>query len=57
VKVGDLVQLAPQSWHTGYDMLVGIVVECVGTRCEVLYTDGRCGNPMRDALEVLNESR
>ena len=52
-QIGDLVRLIPRNWHTGYDMLLGIVVGHVGFHCKVFYTDGRSGNPMRDALEVL----
>ena len=52
-QIGDLVRLIEQDWHTGYDLLLGIVIEQVGIRCRVFYTDGRMGDPMREALEVL----
>ena len=59
MKIGDLVQLKPQPWHTGYDLLVGIVVGdgFDVLRCRVVYTDGRVGDPMCEALEVVSENR
>ena len=52
-QIGDLVRLIEQDWHTGYDLLLGVVIEQVGIRCRVFYTDGRMGDPMREALEVI----
>ena len=52
-QIGDLVRLIEQPWHTGYDLLLGVVIEQVGIRCRVFYTDGRMGDPMREALEVM----
>ena len=52
-QIGDLVRLIEQEWHTGYDLLLGVVVEHIGIRCKVFYTDGRTGDPMREALEVI----
>ena len=52
-QIGDLVRLIKQPWHTGYDMLFGIVVEHHELHCKVFYTDGRMGRPMRETLEVL----
>jgi hypothetical protein len=34
-------------------MLLGVVIEQIGIRCKVFYTDGRTGDPMREALEVI----
>ena len=52
-QIGDLVRLIEQDWHTGYDLLLGVVIEQIGIRCRVFYTDGRMGDPMREALEVM----
>ena len=52
-QIGDLVRLIEQDWHTNYDLLLGVVVEHIGIRCKVFYTDGRMGDPMREALEVI----
>ena len=52
-QIGDLVRMIEQPWHTGYDLLLGVVIEQVGIRCRVFYTDGRTGEPMREALEVI----
>ena len=61
-KVGDLVRLDPEartvpslpasSWQ-----VVGLVVECVGIRCKVNWTNGVTTRPWRDVLEVINGSR
>jgi hypothetical protein len=60
--VGDLVRLDKlaqdeldaygQPWAN-----VGLVVECVGIRCKVDWTNGVTTRPMRSVLEVINESR
>ena len=60
--VGDLVRLDKlaqdeldahgQRWDN-----VGLVVECVGIRCKVDWTNGVTTRPMRSVLEVINESR
>lgn len=60
--VGDLVRLDElaqdeldaygQPWDN-----VGLVVECVGIRCKVDWTNGVTTRPMRSVLEVINESR
>jgi hypothetical protein len=52
-QIGDLVRLIERDWHTGYDLLFGVVIEQIGIRCRVFYTDGRMGDPMREALEVM----
>mgnify|MGYP006401653653 FL=1 len=52
-QIGDLVRLIERDWHTGYDLLLGVVIEQIGIRCRVFYTDGRMGDPMREALEVI----
>ena len=52
-QIGDLVRLIEQPWHENYDLLLGVIIEQVGIRCRVFYTDGRMGDPMREALEVL----
>jgi len=52
-QIGDLVRLIERDWHTGYDLLLGVVIEQIGIRCRVFYTDGRMGVPMREALEVI----
>ena len=61
-KVGDLVRLDKlaqdeldaygQPWAN-----VGLVVECVGIRCKVDWTNGTTTRPMRSVLEVINASR
>lgn len=61
-KVGDLVRLDPearteprasgQPWQD-----VGLVVECVGIRCKVNWTNGITTRPERDVLEIINASR
>ncbi len=60
--VGDLVRLDKlaqdeldaygQPWAN-----VGLVVECVGIRCKVDWTNGTTTRPMRSVLEVINASR
>ena len=60
--VGDLVRLDKlaqgeldaygQPWAN-----VGLVVECVGIRCKVDWTNGITTRPMRSVLEVINASR
>ena len=60
--VGDLVRLDKlaqeeldaygQPWDN-----VGLVVECVGIRCKVDWTNGATTRPMRSVLEVINASR
>jgi len=52
-QIGDLVRLIERDWHTGYDLLLGVVIEQVGIRCRVFYTDGGVGDSMREALEVI----
>jgi len=52
-QIGDLVRLIERDWHTDYDRLIGVVIEQIGIRCRVFYTDGRMGDPMREALEVI----
>ena len=61
-KVGDLVRLdrLAQNELDGYEQPwdnVGLVVECVGIRCKVSWTNGMITRPMRDVLEVINEHR
>ena len=61
-KVGDLVRLdrLAQNELDGYEQPwdnVGLVVECVGIRCKVSWTNGMITRPMRDVLEVINGSR
>ena len=61
-KVGDLVRLDKlvqdeldaygQPWAN-----VGLVVECVGIRCKVDWTNGVTTRPMRSVLEIINASR
>ncbi len=61
-KIGDLVRLDNlaqdeldaygQPWAN-----VGLVVECVGIRCKVDWTNGTTTRPMRSVLEIINESR
>ena len=61
-KVGDLVRLDPEA-RTELDASgqpwqgVGLVVECVGIRCKVDWTNGITTRPMRSVLEVINGSR
>ena len=57
-QIGDLVRIIQsetvQRVHNpGRTNKIGVVVEHIGIRCKVFYTDGRAGNPMREALEVL----
>jgi hypothetical protein len=61
-KIGDLVKLdnlaqdelgaCGQPWEN-----VGLVVECVGIRCKVDWTNGTTTRPMRSVLEIISESR
>lgn len=61
-KIGDLVKLDNlaqdeldaygQPWEN-----VGLVVECVGIRCKVDWTNGTTTRPMRSVLEIISESR
>jgi hypothetical protein len=61
-KIGDLVRLDNlaqdelgaygQPWEN-----VGLVVECVGIRCKVDWTNGTTTRPMRSVLEIISESR
>lgn len=53
-KIGDLVQLKdPFEGHDGWHSPPGVIVECVGIRCKVVYVDGVTGHPKREDLEVL----
>ena len=61
-KIGDLVKLDNlaqdeldaygQPWEN-----VGLVVECVGIRCKVDWTNGTTTRPMRSVLEIVNAAR
>ena len=63
-KIGDLVMLGKLAqdeldFHlkAKYQHAVGLVVECVGIRCIVSWTDGAKTIPMRESLEIINEGR
>jgi hypothetical protein len=61
-KVGDLVRLdnLAQEEQDAYGQPwdnFGLVVECVGIRCKVRWTNGMTTRPMRSVLEVINASR
>jgi hypothetical protein len=56
VKLDNLAQdelgACGQPWEN-----VGLVVECVGIRCKVDWTNGTTTRPMRSVLEIISESR
>ena len=61
-KVGDLVRLKETSYDdwpdhvarpTGHG-LSGIVMDCIGIRCHVLWTNGKDSKPERQYLEVIS---
>ena len=60
--VGDLVRLDKlaqeelDAYGEPWDN-VGLVVECVGIRCEVDWVNGTTTRPQRSVLEVINASR
>ena len=60
-KVGDLVRLDKLAQEElgggGYSACVGLIVECVGIRCKVNWTNGVTTRPQRDILEIINASR
>ena len=60
-KVGDLVRLDKLAQEelggAGYSACVGLIVECVGIRCKVNWTNGMTTRPQRDILEIINASR
>jgi len=64
-KVGDLVrldklaqdELDASAFAAVFPLTVGLVVECVGIRCKVDWTNGVTTRPMRSVLEIINASR
>tara|TARA_Y100000034_G_C6755405_1_gene336087 strand:- start:25 stop:231 length:207 start_codon:yes stop_codon:yes gene_type:complete len=61
-RIGDLVQLNQKMVEDkGYIGRavgdVGVIVECFGIRCRILWSHGAETTPERGVLEVLNESR
>ena len=59
--VGDLVRLDKLAQKElgggGYSACVGLVVECLGIRCTVNWTNGVTTRPQRSVLEIINASR
>lgn len=60
--VGHLVRFRKLDDLTSYELesynkrkgLVGVITDCRGTRCDVLWTDGFVSCPERTILEVIN---
>jgi len=58
-RIGDLVRLdglaVAERGYWGKPVgQVGVIVECVGIRCHVQWTDGEVTKPERTVLEVIN---
>ena len=61
-RVGDLVKLNQEIVDAkGYSGPavgdIGVILECVGIRCRVLWSRGADTKPERSVLEIVNASR
>ena len=63
-KIGDLVALdttvseyAHYPYLKEFENAVGLVTECVGIRCKVVWNNGSTSHPQRSVLEIINEHR
>jgi len=61
-RIGDLVRLddlaiAERGYWGKETAQVGVIIQCIGIRCHVKWTDGLVTKPERSVLEVINAAR